>query len=201
MCKILFVADTHNRLRQAEYYHLSGDYDAIISLGDVSYEDYMVIKKIWSGVPIYGVLGNHEDINTLTRAGITPLQDRVIRIGDLTFTGMNGAFSYKSTGTGTLLLQEESRMVAEYLPHADVFITHSNAYEWSRGKSKKHYDKKSTHEGLLGIRDYIRKNHCRIHIHGHLHEDYTKKHLFYKEVCIYGFKEAIIEGKDIKIVR
>lgn len=93
MCKILFVADTHNRLRRAEYYHLSRDYDAIISLGDVSYEDYMVIKNIWPGVPIYGVLGNHEDVNTLTRARITPLQDRVIRIGDLTFTGMNGTFS------------------------------------------------------------------------------------------------------------
>ena len=165
--KILFIADTHNCLKNSnetlKYIKAQNNYDCCILLGDHSASDLEEILNIVPANKIYGVLGNHDSWDKYDIYGINNINGKVIEINGVRIAGISGGFKYKDSNDYALYTHEESIEIADRMENADILITHDKAFTQDKHNP--------AHDGLKGITEYIYKNHIALHIHGHLHEE------------------------------
>lgn len=181
--KILFITDTHNCLSNSEEYLKklnSTNFDICITLGDISGNDFEIIKKYIPINKIYGIVGNHDSLDALEQKGITNINGKVIECKGIKIAAIMGSNRYKNGDYG-MLTQEECLELEQNMDKADILISHDKAYVYDRHDN--------VHDGLKGITDYIYRNHIPLHIHGHLHEEYeeTLKNGT-KSICLYQIK-------------
>lgn len=159
--KILIISDTHNTLEFGNIKEISEEYNACFTLGDISWNDYSIIKEVIPhSIPIYGVLGNHNDFNDLEHFGIQNIHGKKIYINDISFIGWQGSIKYKNTDYPSFT-DKESISFAKILDKADVLISHEGP--------KYLYHRDLPHSGLTGITKYLKKNKTPLIIHGHHH--------------------------------
>lgn len=187
--RLLCCADFHNAVNMHNFTELAKEYepDAIITLGDIAILDLRIIKHTADtlSIPAIGVCGNHDEVDSLVKAGIEDLHGKATTIDGVTFAGIGGSLRYKVSGN-MFLSQKESIEIAKALPpKADVLITHDQAYRKFFVDTKSEYAK-DPHEGLAGIRDYLKKSRPEYHLYGHLHMPHTEKEWHTTGVCIYG---------------
>lgn len=180
---ILFITDTHNCLSNSETYLKNikdYDYNICITLGDISGNDFDIIKKYVPTDKLYGIVGNHDSLDALEQNGITNINGQVVECKGVKIAAIMGSNKYKNGDYG-MLTQEECLELAQNMKSADILVSHDKAYIWDRHDN--------VHDGLKGITDYIYRNHIPLHIHGHLHEEYeeTLKNGT-KSICLYQIK-------------
>ena len=184
--KILFITDTHNCLAHSdsEINHLKNlaslGFDLCLTLGDISGSDFDIIKNIIPENKIYGIVGNHDSLDTLDVNNIRNINGQVIKCKGVKIAAIMGSNKYKDGNYG-MMSQEDSLNLEQNMPASDILISHDRAYV---------YDKHdNVHDGLKGITDYIYRNHIPLHIHGHLHEEFeeTLKNGT-KSICLYKIK-------------
>lgn len=181
--KILFITDTHNCLSNLEEYLNklnSFDFDICITLGDISGNDFEIIKKHIPINKIYGIVGNHDSLNSLEQNDITNINGQVIECKGVKIAAIMGSNRYKNGDYG-MMTQEECLKLEQNMDSADILVSHDKPYIYDRHDN--------VHDGLKGITDYIYRNHIPLHIHGHLHEEYEKTlKNGTKSICLYQVK-------------
>lgn len=174
--KILFLADLHdvNIDNLEKINNLS--YDACILLGDIQKKGLDIIKTKINNNKLYGITGNHEDLELLKRCGITDISFDLINIGDLSFYGIPGSVRYKR-GMYSMFTQDELAEKIKNSKACDILISHESGY---------HYiDTDMVHEGFIAIDEYIKQYQPKYNIFGHHHKQlYFKKHNT-NCICIY----------------
>lgn len=183
--KLLIIADTHDCLTNDEemIQTISIDpnsYDACLLLGDISGKDMETILKYISKDKTYGILGNHDSLDKLSYYNIENINGKVIEINGLKIAGLQGSYKYKESEYA-MYTHEESIELVEKMEQADILISHDRPFIQNNN------DK--AHDGLIGITNYIYKNHIAINIHGHLHQndlEYLKNGT--KVIGVYGCK-------------
>lgn len=180
---ILFITDTHNCLSNSEEYLKninSSDFDICITLGDISGRDFEIIKKYISINKLYGIVGNHDSLNSLEQNGITNINGRILECKGVRIAAIMGSNRYKNGDYG-MLTQEECLELEQNMKSADILVSHDKAYIYDRHDN--------VHDGLKGITDYIYRNHIPLHIHGHLHEQFEEiLKNGTKSICLYQIK-------------
>lgn len=180
---ILFITDTHNCLSDSEEYLKninSSNFDICITLGDISGKDFEIIKKYIPISKIYGIVGNHDSIDSLEKNGITNINGKVIECKGIRIAAIMGSNRYKNGNYG-MLTQEECIELEQKMKEADILVSHDKAFIFDRHDN--------VHDGLKGITDYIYRNHIPLHIHGHLHEEYEEiLKNGTKSICLYQVK-------------
>lgn len=180
---ILFITDTHNCMTNFEDYLKnvnSSEFDICITLGDISGNDFEIIKRYIPINKLYGIVGNHDSLDALEQNGITNINGQVIECKGVKIAAIMGSSRYKSGDYG-MLTQEECLELEQNMKSADILVSHDKAYIYDRHDN--------VYDGLKGITDYIYRNHIPLHIHGHLHEEYeeTLKNGT-KSICLYQIK-------------
>lgn len=56
----------------------SSDFDICITLGDISGSDFEIIKKYIPINKLYGIVGNHDSLNSLEQNGITNINGKIL---------------------------------------------------------------------------------------------------------------------------
>lgn len=156
---LLIITDLHTVYEEEIKKIQNYIYDCCILLGDIRFDDLMLIKKYIKG-SIYGVLGNHDSYGMLEDAGIENIHNKIITINEIKIIGFEGSSKYKK-GNSPLYTQEESLKIAKTMSKADILVSHDSPYYL--------YKKDPAHCGLKGITEYITKNRIPINIHGHQH--------------------------------
>lgn len=184
---ILVVTDAHGKLMQENIEDaLDGECpDIVLMLGDNMYEDIEAIRDCMSklDIPIVGISGNHDDTNLLSELGITNIHMNTVQFKGVKISGFGGSIKYKDDSSKLLFTNEQSEVMLSDFPPCDIFITHDKPC------FEKHLNENSihSHSGLTGIARYIENNRPELHLHGHLHECYVKKHSGGTMVrCCYG---------------
>ena len=158
----------------------SSDFDICITLGDISGNDFDIIKKYIPINKLYGIVGNHDSLDALEQNGINNINGQVIECKGIKIAAIMGSNRYKNGDYG-MMTQDECIELEQKMKEADILVSHDKAYIFDRHDN--------VHDGLKGITDYIYRNHIPLHIHGHLHEEYeeTLKNGT-KSICIYQIK-------------
>lgn len=136
------------------------NYDVCVLLGDISSDVVMRIRELVTK-PIYAVGGNHDTRSMYIDVDIPYINGQCVEVNGLTIVGIEGCNRYKKSNNFIMLSQEESLMIAELLPPADILISHDSCYE--------RYGTAPNKRGLKGISCYIEKNKPKLHLHGHYH--------------------------------
>lgn len=163
--KLLIITDTHNCLHYDEESLekiKKAEYDVCLLLGDVTGGDIYEILKIVPHDKIYGLLGNHDSFDSFDEFKINNLHGKVIEVNNVKIAGIQGSHRYKQ-GIHVLYTHEESIEIADKLPEADILVSHDKPFLID--------NKDNVHDGLKGITYYCYKNHIKVQIHGHLHDD------------------------------
>ena len=186
--QVLIFSDLHS-FDKNNLNHLKENYDICIFLGDIKSSTLKYIITNIKAVPIYAILGNHDD-NTVFLSVNNYLKQlnkyhmyngyylinfnlQKYNFGDYTFTGIEGAEKYKNNQPG--YTQEES--IALQIPEADILVSHDTGYN---------YMKNNHHYGLLGINNYIQNKQPQFHIFGHYHVNTFLKKEKTNCYCVYG---------------
>lgn len=177
---ILVFADLHHWSKEELLSCLSyNNYTCCILLGDIDDETLIFIKaNIKSDVKLFGVVGNHDEWNTLIRNNIEDISGKTICVNGIVFAGLSGSHRYNDEQERAMLTQKESIIAAKELQKADVFISHDTAYR------AMHFSD-NVHCGLKGISKYLKKYAPMLNLFGHYHScsllSYHKTTL----LCIY----------------
>jgi Icc-related predicted phosphoesterase len=181
--KILVFADLHyNEDEKLEILRsLSRDeYDVILFAGDNRFDYILEICSILDGEK-YGVTGNHDRPDVISKHGAVDMHGEVITVNGVRIAGFNGSHKYKESKS-PLYTQEESIEVADSIEEADILLSHAGAY----GVYPEH-DDDETHCGLRGIKKYLENNDVKYHIHGHLHQNsITQLEDGTNIICVHG---------------
>lgn len=102
------------------------EYDCCCLLGDIPDAALEIIKRIVQK-PLFGILGNHDELSTLSRCEIPNLDGTSVTVNGVTIAGFGGSHRYKS-GDYPMLTQKESIAAAKLCPKADILISHDTAY-------------------------------------------------------------------------
>lgn len=162
--KILFIADTHDCLRNDTTsidVIKKSNYDYCILLGDHSPNDLDIILEIVPLEKICGILGNHDGWEKYSIYGIKDINGKVIDIKGVKIAGLSGSYKYKNSNDYALYNHEESIEIVNKMRIADIFISHDKPFTEDNHNP--------AHDGLKGVTEYIYKNHIPLHIHGHIH--------------------------------
>ena len=157
----LVIADTHGCLGLDEISY-SPSTDVCLLLGDFSKEDILIIKEQVIGIPIYGVLGNHDGFDLYERYGIENIHGKVVEVKGVKIAGLQGSLRYKDSDM-PLYTDDESVEIAEGIGEADILISHDSP-------KFLHSDQDFAHSGLQGIMRYCEKYNVPLNIHGHHHD-------------------------------
>ena len=124
--EILTVADCHGRLRESELLKtLDGRKpDVIFFLGDNEYNDIECVKENLKGIQMFGVIGNHDELDILERYEIENLHRRVINFDGFLIGGFGGTVKYKNDSSRLLFTNQESEELMNGFPQVDILITH-----------------------------------------------------------------------------
>lgn len=186
--QLLCIADLHGYSPEKIASIQKLTYDVCLLLGDIPHEALLAIREANGSRPIYGICGNHDDWQSLERAGIPDIHCKSIQAGEYTIAGFGGSHRYKS-GDCAMMTQKESLLFIKQCPAADILISHDGPY--------KLFGNDVTHLGLQGLSRYISKKKPRYHFCGHYHRNMTA--VFHKchVQCIYGFQILTIPDKEM----
>ena len=162
---ILIITDTHNCLyydKESIEKIKNAKYDICLLLGDITNSDIYEILKIVPYDKIYGLLGNHDGLDRFEEHKIRNLNGQVITVNDVRIAGLQGSHRYKM-GEYAMYSHEESIEIADKIPEADILVSHDRPF------IKDNND--NVHDGLKGVTYCCYKNHIKLEIHGHLHEE------------------------------
>lgn len=162
---LLIITDTHNCLyydKESIEKIKNAQYDICLILGDVSNNDIIEVLKFVPYEKIYGLLGNHDGLDRFEESKIRNLNGKVIAVNNVRIAGLQGSHRYK-TGDYGMYTHEESIQLANEIPEADILVSHDRPF------IKDNND--NVHDGLKGVTYYCYKNHVKLEIHGHLHEE------------------------------
>lgn len=149
-------------------------------LGNHCNRDIDIILRYADKSKIYGIKGNH-DYDYLSDYDISNINGNIIEINGVKILEMEESFKYKSVDFPSFT-QEDNITFLENKPKVDVLVTHDKKFDYE--KLKDH-----AHQGLIGITNYILKNKIPVHIHGHIHEPYTKKTInVTNEYSVFGYE-------------
>ena len=123
---ILTAADCHGQLKQERLTEtLAGRTpDVIFFLGDNEANDIECVQDVLKGVPMFGVIGNHDCLNILDDYGIENLHRKVINYDGFLIGGFGGAIKYKEDSSRLMFTNEESEELLNRFPQVDILITH-----------------------------------------------------------------------------
>lgn len=173
---LLIIADLHDwTLSELEYIR-ELEYDCCCLLGDIPEAPLKVIKQLVQK-PIFGVLGNHDTLTTLSDCGIADLNNKSVTINGVTLAGFGCSNRYKP-GEYPMLTQKESIAVAANCPPCDILISHDTAFGIMKRKD-------NAHCGLKGISNYIKRRKPKLNICGHYHENIHQNFKHCDILCIY----------------
>ena len=198
--KILLFADLHTFYKN-DLSKIVDDYDICFFLGDIKSSTLKYIITNIKEVPIYAVLGNHDDKNVIISVN-TYLQElktyemyqgysleninlKKYEYQEITFTGIEGSEKYKYNQPG--YTQEESLQLN--VPKADILFAHDTGWNYMDDNRK---------IGLKGINQYIKNRQPKYHIFGHFHTNinFIEENTFC--YCIYGCSIFDTEKNIIK---
>jgi uncharacterized protein len=137
---------------------LERDVDLVLCLGDLSRTDLEPLGS--ARVPKLGVHGNHDDGEEFTGLGIESVHLRRVEIGGLCFGGFSGSHEYRQEPRYTWSQKQASKLLRK-LGHVDVLLSHSPPF----GINDEPDD--PAHVGLVGLREYIEREHPTWLMHGH----------------------------------
>lgn len=171
--------------------------DAAFTLGDISVSELLRIKELIPDIPIFGILGNHDSLDVLDKAGIPDIHGKIVDVNGIRFAGFSGSVKYKN-GPYAMFSQRESLNIAKSLPEADVLLSHDKAYQ---GKNKIFWSEysKYPHEGLVGISLYLRKKSPLLHIHGHIHENERYLNQKIDTISVYGASLIFLTEDNLEL--
>jgi len=124
---VAVISDTHGNLRQMKMREvIQSKPDVIFLLGDVAPDDFSTIRSysFFKDVPMFGVVGNHDDPPVLERHGITDLHLNVVNFNGFNLGGYGGAIKYKNDDYFLLHTNAESERELEELPKCDILLCH-----------------------------------------------------------------------------
>ena len=159
-----FIADTHGLLEDWQVKEIS-NCDFVFLLGDHLLGDIAKVCKYIPNKKIFGVQGNH-DTDYFDEFGVKNIHGKVFQLNGIKILGMGGSYKYKN-GDFPLLTQEECENILKDKPSVDLLITHDGWYSPNNEVAKR---------GLMGIGKYIYDKKVPLHIHGHQHISFEKKH-------------------------
>ena len=183
--KLIVISDTHgyfafDKTRLPEYMSKIDEYDLCVLLGDIHRYDLEQIVEIIPKEKILALRGNHDSYELYERVGIKEMSARTVTYKGVTFAGIEGSFRYKN-GIYPSFTQYESLYQFEELQPADVLLSHDGMFENSKNDI--------AHAGLAGITKYIYEYSPVMHIHGHLHQSYSRVYdNGTVEKCVYLFE-------------
>ena len=180
--RILIISDIHFPFSDKEIEKLQEIYDICLVLGDVDKQNLLLINQLLP-CNIYAVFGNHDVEYTLDDTRIEHLHGVQIIENDLSITGISGSSKYKEKSPYFMLTQEESSSVAKGLKSSKVLISHDSPYQFHSTENNK--------EGLIGITEYIKEKHPKLHLYGHHHM--FKSYTLNDTLCICNYRFGIIE--------
>lgn len=191
--KILAIADLHDWSANELELIRDLEYDCCCLLGDIPDAALEIIKRIVQK-PLFGVLGNHDELNTLSRCGIPNLDGKSVTVNSVTIAGFGGSHRYKS-GDYPMLTQKESIAASKLCPKADILISHDTAYHAMKRRD-------SAHCGLKGISKYIAKNKPGLNICGHYHISDSERRLYkWCDIqCIYRCAIVTFPENTMKVI-
>jgi uncharacterized protein len=137
---------------------LARDVDIVLCLGDLTRVDLEPLGGV--RVPKLGVHGNHDDGGEFTGLGIESVHLRRIEVGGLCFGGFSGSHEYGREPRYTWSQKQASKLLRK-LGHVDVLLAHSPPL----GVNDDADD--PAHVGLLGLREYVAREHPAMLLHGH----------------------------------
>ena len=186
---LLIILDTHGTLDEDSFkeYIKNNKYDICIMLGDHFNRDIDIIVRNVDRNKLYGVMGNY-DYDYLDDYEIQNINGKIININSNKILGMEGSFKYKPVEF-PFFTQEESIKFFEDKERVDILVSHDKKFDYEKLKDP-------AHQGLVRITKYIYENKIPIHIHGHIHESYTKLMLNgRKEISVFGYELIKIGGE------
>jgi Icc-related predicted phosphoesterase len=137
---------------------LEREVDVVLCLGDLTRPELEPLGHV--RLPKLGVFGNHDDGGEFTGLGIESIHLRRIDLGGLCFGGFSGSHEY---GRGDRLVwsQKQASKLLGRFGHVDVMLAHSPPL----GVNDDADD--PAHVGLVGLRDYVEREHPAMLLHGH----------------------------------
>lgn len=162
---ILIITDTHNCLyydKESIEKIKNAKYDICLLLGDITNSDIYEILKLVPYDKIYGLLGNHDGLDRFEESKIRNINGQVITVNNVRIAGLQGSHRYKIGDYG-MYSHEESIEIADKMPEADILVSHDRPFITDNNDN--------VHDGLKGVTYYCYKNHIKLEIHGHLHEE------------------------------
>ena len=192
---ILFISDTHGHTKKAELDALDAkNYNAVIFLGDhYGSELVQFLEHVSSEIPVYGILGNHDDLNLYQTEELERIQyvgNRVAEISGVKFAFVDGSLKYKNSPGCCMYTIKEYEEIIQSLPEADVLVSHAPAWQ---SKEDDEYivendviQTTNAHTPVKPLTEYIEKYGVPLHIYGHLHraEEKTLRNGT-KAFCVY----------------
>jgi uncharacterized protein len=133
--------------------------DVVLCLGDLGRPALEALEH--AQVPKLGVFGNHDDGSEFTGLGIEDVHLRRVEVGGLTFGGFSGSHEYRSRDARLTWSQKQASKLLRRFGHVDVLLAHSPPL----GVNDDPDD--PAHVGLLGLREYVEREHPAMLLHGH----------------------------------
>jgi Icc-related predicted phosphoesterase len=141
----------------------SGQFDVVLTLGDIGEATLDYISHRSGGIPQYGVPGGHDSILPI---GVSDLHCKIVTLKGIRIGGFGGAPKYKDRPfhySGRQVVKEMRKM-----PSVDVLITHTPPLATSM-------DEDPVHRGFQAFDRYIKHFAPSYLIHGHLERYYKSK--------------------------
>lgn len=184
--KILALADRPPREKITDIIS-KNHVDIICTLGDLEKKYIYDLENI-TKIPKLGVYGNHDSGNYFEPLGITNMHLKTFEFEGIVFGGFEGCVRYKNSKHAIMYSQEEAKNLLKDFPRVDVMLVHSPPYGINDEQEE------LSHQGFIGLRDYIEQKKPRYLLHGHTYpnEDNIIKKFMDTEI-IYVYKDKIIE--------
>lgn len=164
---VLAISDLHWDLSSAEVARIrdaNASCQLCVLLGDIPLDQLRVIAENMA-LPTVGILGNHDAVGLLDKAGIRDIHGKSVSVTGLQVAGIGGSPRYKDDPDRPMYSQRESLAVEESLEAqapADITICHSAPYDRRAD---------APHRGFKSITRYMRRVRPAYVIHGHDHDD------------------------------
>jgi len=193
--KLLIISDEESKFIR-EYFDIEvfNDVELVISAGDLK-QDYLEFIAMILPVPMLYVHGNHDKhFSKRPLKGCLPIDGKIITSNRLRVAGLGGCQSPNPDGFYQLsekqMAKRANRLLRKAKNNIDIFVSHAPALGLGDGDD-------FFHKGFECFHDILNIAKPKLHIFGHQHLSYGKKHenpIHYNESLLYNaFGYKIIE--------
>ncbi|MBI2482593.1 metallophosphoesterase [Candidatus Uhrbacteria bacterium] len=186
MLRVLAIADRPPRRPIAEIL-AEQSIDCIVTLGDLGLAELRGLGGV-TGIPKWGVYGNHCSGTYFPELGISNLHCRTVSLHGVTFGGFEGSVRYKESPYSKMYTQEEAASLLADFPRVDVMCVHCPPY----GINDEPDD--LAHQGFRALRTYCEQQRPRYLLHGHTYPTEQQLVRRYQDTeIVYVFSDRVIE--------